>query len=704
MQSPGHNATAAVTAASLLYNPLSRESREIRLITFESLEEEPELKLRLHVFSLQGAPKYKAVSYVWGSPSNTKPISVNDATVHATMNLHDALLEIRASLHKSHADDGAAYLWVDALCINQDAAEKNHQVAMMQEIYPEAEEVLMWVRFDSTKADTVFTLLEDWALAIHIIARASADKDDPIADLLRLALQAVATTTERDPFETSRVNLLAEFVHNEYWKRIWILQEVVLATRGRILAGSRSFSLDMFSVIWISMCDISLVKSAAEEQRQALTSVTAEAVHVEVRGLAQMKRLRHSAPSATDSESEGLCGRMLKLWRPELSADSYSDISGLLEQTQDFSATDPRDRIFALQSLLPEDRRVLAPDYGLAEAEVYTRATISEIERTGTLRPISWSGIGFNPNEPRLVGLPSWAPNLSDKKNKRQIFTCEAGGDFPLTPQISRVDTTAILRHKGVVCGKLRKVRAVEVDSVLRWDSLIWKWVEFMHVNWGEMRNMPRISSTSWVKTLFQCLFSDQGIPFSGNIFRYFVVSMISRAELDDRSLTWLLRTSIRPSPGFEQVILSARVALMRNESLLSPLGTILEAGLRNDGDLEEDKTPGYQWNKVSGIWNERDMVNNSCGIVLQQGLGSIFFSDNGFVGLAPSGAQEGDSICILLGHPTPFIIRPKGDDWELVGWARIPGMMHGEMIEGLEASEGEFNQESSKVETISLV
>ncbi|KAK5659782.1 hypothetical protein OQA88_993 [Cercophora sp. LCS_1] len=635
----GHNPTA-----TQLHQPLARESREFRLITFESLEAEAELNLRLHIFSLPAAPPYRAVSYVWGSPADSKPIVVNNATVLSGVNLHDALWEIRSHLRKKHDEQTAAsaYIWVDALCINQkDTLEKNHQVAMMNDIYSGAQEIsLAWV----------------------------------------------VDYTDRNPFEPSRIECLAKLVHNEYWTRIWILQEVVLARHGQLLAGNHHITLDMFSMIWTTMHEISLTKSITVEQRQSLTQVATEAAHLELRGLAQS---RLGQPSSLDIVQE-LCGNWLRMWRRDLSTDSCSDIFGLLEFTQDFLATDPRDRVFALQSLLSRGRRVMASDYALTEADVYARATLFEIERTGKLYPITWSGIGFEPNEPRLVGLPSWVTNFAEKRRKHLLFASDAGGSFLSVPEISKASYERCELWKLILY----------YGPTLSFGN----GPEFIHVNWREMGTMPRITSASWVKTLFRCVFSTDETPFSGDLFRYFVWSMISHAEFHDQSLVWFLRTSIRPSPGFEEVILSARASLMRKEPILSSLGAILESGLRRDGELEDDKAPSHRYAGAFRVWKDNEQVKHSCGIILQQGVRSIFVSDDGFIGIAPPGAREGDSICVLLGHPVPFIIRPNGDDWDLVGLARIPGMMNGEIVEGLEANEGGSYHESSRVETIRLV
>ena len=45
-----------------------------------------------------------------------------------------------------------------------------------------------------------------------------------------------------------------------------------------------------------------------------------------------------------------------------------------------------------------------------------------------------------------------------------------------------------------------------------------------------------------------------------------------------------------------------------------------------------------------------------------------IFVAENGSIGVAPEGAQSGDSICIVKGACAPYIVRPIGDNqWLLI-------------------------------------
>jgi hypothetical protein len=54
----------------------------------------------------------------------------------------------------------------------------------------------------------------------------------------------------------------------------------------------------------------------------------------------------------------------------------------------------------------------------------------------------------------------------------------------------------------------------------------------------------------------------------------------------------------------------------------------------------------------------------------------------DGYVGLAPTGTQVGDVVCVLLGSHLPLVLRPAGDGtWEVVGTAFVMGLMRGETV-----------------------
>ncbi|KAF0329356.1 hypothetical protein GQ607_003305 [Colletotrichum asianum] len=58
---------------------------------------------------------------------------------------------------------------------------------------------------------------------------------------------------------------------------------------------------------------------------------------------------------------------------------------------------------------------------------------------------------------------------------------------------------------------------------------------------------------------------------------------------------------------------------------------------------------------------------------------GRVFFTTNGTCGIGPCGLERGDLICVFAGLRLPFVVRPQGSSFVLVGPSIIDGVMEGE-------------------------
>ena len=56
--------------------------------------------------------------------------------------------------------------------------------------------------------------------------------------------------------------------------------------------------------------------------------------------------------------------------------------------------------------------------------------------------------------------------------------------------------------------------------------------------------------------------------------------------------------------------------------------------------------------------------------------------SENNRIGWTVVGARQGDLICTFYGCRIPFVIRPKGSGYELIGDCFLYGLMDGETSE----------------------
>lgn len=90
---------------------------------------------------------YQALSYVWGSEDRPFEAVAIDSEgkeqghIRLTKNLRDALCDLRDAKELE-----SKIFWIDQICINQeDSNEKNTQVAMMGEIYQNADRVITYL-------------------------------------------------------------------------------------------------------------------------------------------------------------------------------------------------------------------------------------------------------------------------------------------------------------------------------------------------------------------------------------------------------------------------------------------------------------------------------------------------------------------------------------------------------------------------------
>ncbi|KAG4433781.1 hypothetical protein IFR05_010748 [Cadophora sp. M221] len=168
---------------------------------------------------------YAALSYTWGSTNPSKNIRVNGYEVHIRQNLWLALGALRDETDRRT-------IRADAICINQsEILERNRQVSRMCDIYRSASCIAIWLGEACDDSDLVFDYL----------GTSQASR------LLRIAMGSEGLPGER---EDSPVCLSKRFkkallalCERPYWRRVWIIQGVLAASRLTVLCGLRSVAL-----------------------------------------------------------------------------------------------------------------------------------------------------------------------------------------------------------------------------------------------------------------------------------------------------------------------------------------------------------------------------------------------------------------------------------------------------------------------------
>ena len=172
------------------------------------------LHCTLETCQLGNCKAFEALSYAWGDPTPVEPIFINGSRTLIAHNLSVALQHLRLS-------QSCRALWIDAVCINQtDIGERNHQVFMMNRLYSAAERVLVWLGKARDHSDIAMKRLEKLAEGQEMTDIEGTSLGRVIYDCL---------------------------IDQDWWGRLWVVQEVVLAKSDPIMiCGPSSLPWSIF--------------------------------------------------------------------------------------------------------------------------------------------------------------------------------------------------------------------------------------------------------------------------------------------------------------------------------------------------------------------------------------------------------------------------------------------------------------------------
>lgn len=198
------------------YQPLPDSARYLRLIEIQPARPDDEaIECTLSARPVLDTPEYYAVSYTWGDPNKITTIGVNSKLLEVRQNCQYVLWQAR---HLARSK----YIWIDAICINQeDSEEKNHQVAMMGTIFGNAAHVLACIGPHAHDSEFAMQCLGQ--------VRPSAYLGSSLLQWpgYWFFFQAMRWVFARDITEVVRASkAIRTLLERPYFERVWIIQEV----------------------------------------------------------------------------------------------------------------------------------------------------------------------------------------------------------------------------------------------------------------------------------------------------------------------------------------------------------------------------------------------------------------------------------------------------------------------------------------------
>jgi hypothetical protein len=200
--------------------------------------------------NLDKPPRYEALSYTWDAENDSgdRFIILNEKPLPISGNCAEALLRLR---HRSWTRQHRC-LWIDAICIDQTSIpERNHQVALMGEIYRKATRVVVWLGEGDNESDAVakrLNLMEKYNGGRKQVPAKIREECMSIMAItgLQLADQNIQDSSRHWPTRNGYGTRTYWFTHalldRRWFQRIWTVQEFAMARQNLMLCGNASFT------------------------------------------------------------------------------------------------------------------------------------------------------------------------------------------------------------------------------------------------------------------------------------------------------------------------------------------------------------------------------------------------------------------------------------------------------------------------------
>lgn len=334
----------------------------------------------------------------------------------------------------------------------------------------------------------------------------------------------------------------------------------------------------------------------------------------------------------------------------------HNDLSvGMLMWRSRLTATkEPHDKVIGLLNLLPSRPRPLVTFNYAERLEVtYSKATFAIIKATGDLDALG--GIKLTRGQAddhcifknrqfrRRMDIPSWAVDFADM-------------DYSLfhTPPHGMLDTPWV-RARPLAAGARRLdsgelILAGQVlDQVSCWTNLQWEGPN-IHASKEALERVSEILSKASVRAVE----SDIGAIFSAR-----------KRQKNAKVLT-------RASQPWKDLMFDPKLAEEFHGDYLAH-GFIL---WERAAGLSKTFTDGYKDASGKTIGPENWYGHIETYSHTMAGASTIFATECGLVGIAPSRIQEGDTVAMLDGARLPIILCPSTDDGHFTfrGFAYVQG------------------------------
>ncbi|CAH0045816.1 unnamed protein product [Clonostachys solani] len=445
-------------------------------------------------------------------------------------------------------------------------------------------------------------------------------------------------------------HIFLRFLRRPWFQRCWVVQELCLAKEVVAMCGPRAMPWDIFFAGYY-LCLLTSKNALTGRPEQIIRGNFLAATS-----------LRLAITRARDST---------------ISVD-LPDLLGLLLSTRSLEATDPRDKVYSLLGLIPEneaDAMSLVPDYAAPVEECYLHAATKIIWQSKTLDILTTDRM----KNPHLqLDLPSWVPNWSylsspapvrilgvieswlvDEQSEPEPLSRQYRASGSATHCTPELIGTRTLRLSGYILDSITKMEAVL--TVPQGDS------EALAENMTSVRGASSFITKlftglgSYFETLvkWEHLAMDKGYdPYpTGESAEEAFASTMSIGSIQNGSITLEQFEAWRTTLSWPRKLMKLRYVGAHY------LGAAYKIPLAALGMLTSKARGDRTFSTATEFTLYRRLARTRLG----------------YLAIVPAESSPGDPVALFEGCKTPLVLKEKGNQWELVGPAYMHGVMQGE-------------------------
>ncbi|KAI0852757.1 heterokaryon incompatibility protein-domain-containing protein [Daldinia vernicosa] len=683
-------------------DPSRKETRFLRILYNESCDE---LCAELYIGPLdEHVPSFRAISYAWGdakpetSETTRNYINVNGHKFEVANNVHTILKRIQAKFQCKNCAMHPLDVWIDSICINQESKpEKNMQVPLMGDIYSKASHVIVWLGSGNKYTDLavkVMTRLGAWKEGLKYIDKEDDDK-----------------ATLEDIYSYNRqILVMGGFVGRGRCRK---------SHCPMVICGDSSIGWDHFMWSYHILSTVLL--------RHQLDGSGVE-LPKELQGLEdKLKRLHdlsHEYHPDAAQETRNLY-------------QQFKSQGGCLDRhvyaTRMQLASDRRDKIYGLLGLTSEEvRRSISVDYAKSEVDVFI-----DFFKYSVLSKFGFQILSSANGPTDIPGWPTWIFCSGENSNRiynqmiREYYErCSLyKASLGLKPIYELITSNRGLVVYGVIIDEVSGIADTmlphpdpEVKLVRFNDDLIFDF--FLSTgapDEGDLGQVycPRIPESAsrhsdevyaYVEAVHSAS-TERYTPLNWRFMDNADITKLSQDPKVGRINSWEYKKQKRMEEALWRVIIGDNLSGDEDSvdgipAPRSAMATVLTQGYNlirhrvrphsssdpdSDPDLDDDDDDdvGSDFGsdlgsdssaRIKKAVNYKHMVAECQGRMVHNRR--AFRTSNRFIGFGPEIMEPGDKVVVIAGADVPFVLRPCGTSFSLIGECYVEGLMQGELFQ----------------------